>query len=64
MKMLLTLVTWLLVLGGIVLGYQALMGTNLLHMVLGGFPPIEKIVTILIGFSALFVGYTTITKQA
>lgn len=63
MKLIATLATWLLVLGGIVLGYEALVGTNLLHMVLGGLPMIEKIVTVLIGVSALFIVYTTITKK-
>ena len=63
MKLIATLATWLLVLGGIVLGYEALVGTNLLHTVLGGLPMIEKIVTVLIGVSALFIVYTTITKK-
>lgn len=63
MKLMVTLATWLLVLGGIVVGYEAVGGTNLLHTVLGGMPPVMTVVSILIGVSALFIAYTTVTKK-
>lgn len=63
MKMIVTLTTWLLVLGGIVLGYEAVFGKNLLHVLSGVHPMLETIVAVLIGISALFVGYTAVTKK-
>lgn len=63
MKMLLTLATWFLVLGGIVIGYGVIGGKDLLQVLLGAFPLIHMIVGVLIGISALFVAYTTVTKQ-
>ncbi len=63
MKMTTTLATWFLVLGGIVLGYEAILGKNLLHILVGGFPPVEMVISTLIGISALLIGYTLVTKK-
>ena len=64
MKMITTISTWFLVLGGIVLGYEAVLGTNLLHTLVGGYPLVERVVSTFIGVSALVVGYTMVTKKA
>ena len=64
MKMMMTISTWFLVLGGIVLGYEAVLGTNVLHTLVGGYPLVETAVSTFIGISALFVGYTMVTKKA
>jgi len=63
MKMMTTVSTWFLVLGGIVLGYEAVLGTDLLHTLVGGYPLVVKVVTVFIGVSALFVGYTMVSKK-
>lgn len=64
MKMIITIATWFLVLGGIVLGYEAVLGTNVLHTLVGGFPLVEKVISTFIGVSALFMGYAMVTKKA
>ena len=64
MKMTTTIATWFLVLGGIVLGYEAVLGSNVLHTLVGGYPLVEKMVSTFIGVSALLVGYTMVTKKA
>lgn len=59
-----TLATWFLVLGGIVLGYEAVLGKNLLHTLVGGYPLVETMISTFIGVSALFMGYVMVTKKA
>jgi len=64
MKMTMTaLATWFLVLGGIVLGYEAVLGTNLLHALMGGYPVAETLIAAVIGVCALYVGFSMIAVK-
>lgn len=62
MKGVTTLAGWLLVLGGLSLGLEALLGYDLLGSVLGA-SVVNQVVGLAIGASALYVAYNTVSKK-
>lgn len=48
----------LLVIGGLNWGLGALLGLNLVNMIVGAWPTVEKIVYILVGLSAVWLAAT------
>ncbi len=52
---------WVLVLGGLLWGYEGLTGSQLQEMLVGG--TISDFVEILVGVSALYVGYEMLTGK-
>ncbi|MBI3342093.1 DUF378 domain-containing protein [Candidatus Curtissbacteria bacterium] len=46
---------WLLVVGGLLLGYQGLTNSNLVEKLLGG--QLEMVVNVIVGAAAVLVGY-------
>lgn len=57
MKPLHMLAITLLIIGGLNWGLSAL-GYNVVNMILGGYPAVEKIVYLLVGLSALYEAFT------
>ncbi len=52
---------WVLIVGGLLWGYEGLMGTNLLVSVLGA--SVASIVEIIVGVVALVVAYLKLTTK-
>ncbi len=50
---------WLVVIGGLLWGYQGLTGTNLLT----SFGSLEQIIEVIVGLSALYVGYMMLNMK-
>ncbi|HVZ58807.1 MAG TPA: DUF378 domain-containing protein [Patescibacteria group bacterium] len=61
MKSLYMVATWLLVVGGLLWGYEGLTHTDLLMSVLG--MGLADIVEVLVGLSAVWVGYNMLTGK-
>lgn len=52
---------WVLIVGGLLWGYEGLLGTNLLVSILGA--SIASIVEIIVGVAALIVAYLKLTVK-
>ncbi len=52
---------WVLIVGGLLWGYEGLMGTNLLMSVLG--TQVASIVEIIVGVAAVVVAYLKLTAK-
>lgn len=52
---------WVLIVGGLLWGYEGLIGTNLLVAILGA--SIASIVEIIVGVAALIVAYLKLTAK-
>lgn len=63
MKNISTLAGWLLVLGGLSIGLDALLSYNLLGSVLATDSVASRLVGLAIGASALYVAYNTVSKK-
>ena len=63
MKLLGPVALLLTVIGGLNSGLVAIANLNLLDTIFGGIPAVAKVVYILVGLSALYVGATMLPKQ-
>ena len=63
MKGVTTTAGWLLVIGGLSIGLDALLGYNLLDSVLSADSLVNRLVGLAIGASALYVAYNTVSKK-
>lgn len=63
MKGVTTLAGWLLVLGGLSIGLEALLNYDLLGSVLAAGSVVSQLVGLAIGASALYVAYNTVSKK-
>jgi uncharacterized membrane protein YuzA (DUF378 family) len=59
-----TITMWLLIIGGLAWGVEGLTDRDVFEMIAGKNNPIEIAIDLLIGLSALLIGYDTITKKA
>ncbi|MBI4099430.1 DUF378 domain-containing protein [Candidatus Microgenomates bacterium] len=57
MKSLQMLAFWLLVVGGLNWGLVGLMGLNIVNTIFASMPVLEQVVYMLVGVSALYLGY-------
>lgn len=54
----------LLVVGGLNWGILGLTGTNVVWMVLGAWPMLVNLIYVLVGLSAIYVGWMAMTKKS
>jgi uncharacterized membrane protein YuzA (DUF378 family) len=59
-----TIAMWLLIIGGLAWGVEGLSDRDVFEMIAGKNHAIEIVIDLLIGLSALVVGYDTISKRA
>jgi uncharacterized membrane protein YuzA (DUF378 family) len=59
-----TIAMWLLIIGGLAWGVEGLTDRDVFEMIAGKNHPIEIVIDLLIGLSALVIGYGAITKKA
>lgn len=58
-----TIAIWLLIIGGLAWGFEGLADRDVFEMIAGKNHAIEIVIDLLIGLSALIVGYDTIAKK-
>jgi uncharacterized membrane protein YuzA (DUF378 family) len=63
MNMVKTIAMWLLVVGGLAWGFEGLADRDVFEIISGKNHPIEIVIDLLIGLSALLIGYDLITKK-
>lgn len=54
---------WLLIIGGLAWGFEGLTDKDVFEMIAGKYGMLENVIDVLIGLSALFVGYKVITSK-
>lgn len=59
-----TIAIWLLIIGGLAWGVEGLADRDVFEMIAGNNHPIEIAIDLLIGLSALVIGYDAINKKA
>jgi uncharacterized membrane protein YuzA (DUF378 family) len=64
MNMVKTIAMWLLVVGGLAWGFEGLADRDVFEMIAGKNHLVEVVIDLLIGLSALVVGYDMIAKRA
>jgi uncharacterized membrane protein YuzA (DUF378 family) len=58
-----TIAQWLLIIGGLAWGYEGLADRDVFEMIAGKNHPIEVVIDVLVGLSALLVGFEMISKR-
>jgi uncharacterized membrane protein YuzA (DUF378 family) len=59
-----TIAMWLLIIGGLAWGYEGLADRDVFEIIAGKNHPVEVVIDLLIGLSALLIGYDMIAKKA